>query len=171
MHKPGHNNLNNIIICKLLKLKTMKVKIIPLIFFLILISIFSCEKKENEITIDQKECLVQIADNWSLVTLDEGPEYLDGGENGFHRNVIGNINYPPEARENGIEGIAIVQYEITIEGRVENILITQDPGTGIGEETKRVIVDATQGIAFSPAILNNNPIRVRKQYEVKYWIV
>jgi len=129
-----------------------------------------CGNKDEEIIMNQKECYVQVADNWTLHTLDGGLEYLDGGESGYHNNIIGNVNYPSEARENGVEGIAIIRYEVTTEGMVENIEITQDPGTGIGEETKRVVELATAGIPFTPAILNGNPVRVRKEYELMFSI-
>ena len=37
---------------------------------------------------------------------------------------------------------------------------------GIGEETKRVVEEGTEGTAFSPAILNGEPVKVRKEQKL-----
>ena len=79
-----------------------------------------------------------------------------------------NVTYPAEARENGIEGICVVNYEITEEGTVENIEAIQDPGGRIGESATETIGLITEGVSFSPGILNNNPVRVKKELEIRY---
>lgn len=135
---------------------------------LILTLVLSCQKNEENILFEENECLIQIGDDWELVILDQAPQYLDGGQDGFNHNALNEIKYPPEARENGIEGDVFIQYEITIEGSVENINIIQNPGTGIGEEAKRVIEVITEGIAYIPAKLDNTSVRVRKEFKAKF---
>lgn len=138
------------------------------ITILSILLIISCNNQNEEINIEENECLVQIADTWTLISLDQIPEYLDGGLEGFNLKALSEIRYPSQAREDGIEGIAIIEYEITIDGNVENINITQDPGTGLGNEAKRVLETITEGISFSPAILNNNPVRVKKEFQANF---
>ena len=139
-------------------------------FLIIILTLLflGCQKEEENILFEENECLVQIGEEWELVILDQIPEYIDGGKDGFTHNSLEEIKYPPEARENGIEGNALVQYEITIEGMVENIIIIQNPGAGIGEEVKRVIELITDGVSFTPAQLDTNLVRVRKEFKAKF---
>jgi TonB family protein len=137
-----------------------------LIIFLNLFSllfIFNCKKDDEKIEIEElATCLTKIDSTFQEVTLELNPEYLDGGDNGFSLNFGNTISYPSEARENGIEGFTSVNYEITEEGKVENIEIIENPGGGIGEELQSTIDEITPSISFSPGILNGNPTRVQK---------
>lgn len=143
----------------------MRNQFLPLFLFLILLI---CCNKNNEVLVEPKECYVQIGDNWQLFSLNQPPLFLEGGETGFGRKVTMQIKYPSFARENGIEGDAIIRYEITKIGTVENISIFQDPGGGIGEETKNVMENITQGVVYSPGILNDEPVRVRKDFKLNF---
>ena len=137
-------------------------------FLLLLYLMAGCSDSKEDISLEELECLVLIDSTWTLITLDEVPIYLDNGISGFGENLLTEVRYPREARENGIEGIARIEYEVTSIGRVENILITEDPGTGIGEELKRGFEVVTTGIPYSPAILDDNPIRVKKELELNF---
>lgn len=55
------------------------------------------------------------------------------------KTVYGNIVYPKEARESGIEGIVVVRFIITETGAVENIKVVRTIGGGCDEEALRVI--------------------------------
>ena len=106
--------------------------------------------------------------NFKEVELDEAPSYIKGGYDGFLHAIAEEVSYPAEARENDIQGICIVNYEITEQGTVENIVATQDPGGGIGESAVETIESVTAGVSFSPGILNGISVRVRKGLELKY---
>ena len=144
----------------------MKIKLS--LFTFCILTLFSCSKEEVECPESSEECYVLIDGGWELRSLDEYPIYLDGCWEGLQKSMAMEIKYPPEARENGIEGIAIVQFEITTSGSVENIEIKQDPGGGIGEATKQVVVSATQGTPFSPGILDEKAVRVRKEVSMTF---
>ena len=139
-----------------------------LFFVLLFFFIIGCGDSQDDISIEELDCLALVDSTWSLITLDEPPIYLDNGISGFGENLLTEVKYPSEARENGVEGIARLEYEVTTNGSVENILITKDPGTGIGEELKRGFEIVTAGIAYSPAILNELPIRVKKELEITF---
>ena len=144
---------------------------IPFTLLLMIATLFiSCSDDDSadNLISDSDFCLVEINGQFEDVALDENPEYLDGGHDGYIQALYNNIKYPAEARENSVEGLSIVHYEITIDGTVENIQTIQDPGAGIGDETMRILMEATEGIAFSPGILNNNPVRVMKELRVTY---
>lgn len=139
-----------------------------LLFLVCLFLIIGCNDSQEDISIVASDCLVLIDSTWSLITLDQPPNYLDNGTSGFGENLLTEIEYPMEARENDIEGPARIEYEITITGRVENIQVVEDPGTGIGEELKRAFEVVTTGVAYSPAILDGNVIGVKKDLELLF---
>ena len=64
-----------------------------------------------------------------------------------------------------------MEYEITELGTVENIVILQDPGDGIGEESKRVLMLITEGEAYSPGILERRPHRVKRRLPIKFRVL
>ena len=135
-------------------------------FLVLLCFIYGCSDSSEDISIEELDCLVLVDSTWSIVTLDQPPVYLDNGVAGFNENLLTEIKYPREARENGVEGAARLEYEVATNGTVENIIITENPGTGIGEELMRSFEVVTSGVAYIPAILNEVPIRVKKEQEV-----
>jgi len=139
------------------------------IVFLASVLILGCQKEEAEPQIEDVEgCLVEINGAFILMDLDVYPEYLDGGSKGFVRNLSREVRYPAEAREKGIEGRCELNYEITTEGRVEAITLISDPGGGIGAASSEALMLVTEGITYSPAQLNGNPVRVRKGLVIKF---
>jgi len=46
--------------------------------------------------------------------------------------------------------------------------IIQDPGAGLGAKTKNVLALVTSSVAYSPAILDGESVRVKKEMEVKF---
>ncbi|MFZ1679203.1 MAG: energy transducer TonB [Saprospiraceae bacterium] len=131
-------------------------------------TIVSCNKDEGTSINDTDFCLVEINGTFENVDLDEPPEYLNGGHEGFIKEILKVIKYPVEARENNIQGICILHYEITEQGTVENIVVIQDPGGGIGESAVVALETVTAGISFSPGILNGVAVRVRKELKLTY---
>ena len=55
------------------------------------------------------------------------------------KKVYGHIIYPPLARENGIEGLVVISFLISPEGKVTDPKILRDLGAGCGEEALRVV--------------------------------
>jgi hypothetical protein len=127
-----------------------------------------CDKDEEAFFEDSTVCVVLMDGDCVQTDLDALPAYLNGGEDGFNMALMETVLYPPYAREHGIQGWCRVRYEISEMGEVDNILILEDPGGGIGEATVKALMDATPGIAFSPGILNGSPVRVRKELRMLY---
>lgn len=134
-------------------------------FLLITLILLGCSKDDDDdpILVDTGPCLVEINGQFQEVELDIPPEYLDGGHAGFVRNYVGYLNYPAEAREDEIEGDCLARYEITRGGRVENIVVIDDPGGGIGNSMVTALDSATRGVSFSPGMLDGSPVRVMKE--------
>ena len=113
-------------------------------------------------------CLVEVDGEFIEVDLDESPEYLNGGNDGFSEAIVQEIKYPAEAREMGIEGLCVIQYEITELGTVDNVTAIQDPGGGIGPSAVSTIETVMDGVVFSPGKLDGEPVRVKKELQIRY---
>ena len=141
------------------------------LFIVFAILLFTGCSKEEEPGVQAAEgplCLVEINGNFVETELDEMPVFLNGGEEGFYSAILEVAHYPTDARAAGIEGRCVLHYEITETGEVENIEVVQDPGGGIGASAKDALAAATAGPAFSPAMLNGAPVRVRKSLDIDY---
>lgn len=53
--------------------------------------------------------------------------------------IYSNINYPEEAKEAGVEGIAVVSFVVDKQGKLKDIKLLRDSGAGIGIEALRVV--------------------------------
>ncbi len=124
----------------------------------------SCKKEPAE-SIPLVE--VEINGVFELMRVSKMAEYI-GGQEGFFRAIGQEIKYPPEARENGIAGEVVLEFEVTQTGEVENIVIKEDVGGGCGEEAKRTLEVITQGVSFHPAELNGEPVRVRMEVPITF---
>ena len=66
-------------------------------------------------------------------------EKEDCSKNKLLEFIYTNIKYPKEARQKGIEGVAVIQLIIDIDGSISSSKILRDPGAGTGVEAKRVV--------------------------------
>ena len=53
--------------------------------------------------------------------------------------IYANIQYPPIARENNVQGTVVVRFVVTETGDVDGIEILRDIGAGCGEEAARIV--------------------------------
>lgn len=53
--------------------------------------------------------------------------------------IYKNIKYPPIARENGIEGMAVIQFVVDEKGKIKDPKIVRDLAGGCGQEASRVV--------------------------------
>lgn len=138
------------------------------IIAILFLTITSCQKEESSLISESDLCLVEVNGSFIEIELDKKPEYINGGNLAFTKAVKNKIKYPAKARSEGIEGLCLINYEITKEGTVENIKAIKDPGGDIGVSAVDSIKVVTQRISFSPGVLNGTPVRVKKEIEIKY---
>ncbi len=142
----------------------MNLKVNTLFTFALLFSIafVACKKENNTVVLDPLKGTFWIKSDTGLVEIipTKAPVFLKGGKDGLLYELAVNVKYPADARNNNIQGVCKVRFEITETGRVENYEVLQDPGGGIGEESLRALKVIFAGTPFSPAMLNNKPIRV-----------
>jgi len=93
-------------------------------------------------------------------TADSLPAF-PGGERGFGFFLRNHIRYPKLAKEKNVTGRVFVQFIIEEDGGLSHMQILRDPGSGLGDETMRVLLLSPNWI---PAKKKGKPVRI--QYTV-----
>jgi protein TonB len=73
-----------------------------------------------------------------FTVVEQQPEF-PGGQGELLAYLGKNINYPPIAQENGIEGTVVVRFVVNETGGISDIQIVRDIGGGCGAEAVRVV--------------------------------
>jgi len=79
--------------------------------------------------------------------------------------LYGNLQYPPEAKEKGIEGTAIISFIVEKDGTFSNLKVERDIGGGCGAEGLRVVRLMPN---FFPGKVHGQPVRVEYTIPVKF---
>lgn len=79
--------------------------------------------------------------------------------------IYTNIKYPKEARQEGIDGMAVVQMIIEKDGSVNLVNTVRDPGAGTGSEASRVVREMPNWI---PGMQGGKAVRVQYTLPVKF---
>ncbi len=74
-----------------------------------------------------------------IVTFAEQMPEFEGGQEAMMNYLSKNINYPPVARENGIEGRVVLQFVVGTDGKISQIEVLKKLGWGLEEEAVRVV--------------------------------
>lgn len=75
------------------------------------------------------------------------------------------IQYPPIAKENGIEGTVVVQFVVSEKGEISNAFVVKDIGGGCGEEALRVVKKMPPWL---PGANRGKPVKVQMNLPVKF---
>lgn len=83
--------------------------------------------------------------------------------------IYQNIKYPTIARENNVQGTAVVAFVVEKDGSISSIEIIRDPGAECGEEAVRV-VELMQNLPekFIPGRQGNENVRVRFNLPIRF---
>ncbi len=79
------------------------------------------------------------------------------------------LNYPALARENGVQGTAVIRFIVERDGSLTEMEIVKDPGAGLGREALRV-VNLMNGMdkKWTPGKQNARPVRVRFNLPIRF---
>jgi protein TonB len=77
-----------------------------------------------------------------------------------------NLVYPASAKAAGIQGTVVVYFEISPEGKIENIKILKGLTTACDDEAKKTVT--TLNGMFKPGLQAGRPVRVRKKLPLKF---
>ncbi|MBK8566640.1 MAG: energy transducer TonB [Saprospiraceae bacterium] len=90
------------------------------------------------------------------------------GEREMFIYMYSRIKYPPLARENGVDGTALIEFIVEKDGTLSHYKIRNCLSHGIGEESLRM---AKLFSKFKPGIKNGQPVRVLYVLPVKFKLV
>ena len=79
--------------------------------------------------------------------------------------IYGNVKYPAEAKENGIQGATAIRFVVASDGTLHNFEVPRPLGGGCDEEAIRVIKSMPN---WEPAMFNGEPVNARFAVPIKF---
>lgn len=70
--------------------------------------------------------------------VEQMPEF-PGGQAALMDYLKKNLRYPEIARDNEVQGRVIVRFVVNADGKIGDVVVLRDIGSGCGEEAKRVV--------------------------------
>jgi len=95
-----------------------------------------------------EEIVEEIIEEEVVEVVEEEPEIFEiveemptfpGGDQELLKYLYGNIKYPPIAKENDIQGLAVLSFVVNEDGAISDIKVLRDIGGGCGDEAARVV--------------------------------
>ncbi|MBC7124864.1 MAG: TonB family protein [Bacteroidales bacterium] len=100
------------------------------------------------------------------VSVEEMPTFDKGDANHFRNTyVIPNIRYPQEAIDNGVIGVALVEFVVERDGRVTNVKVLNKIDKSLEREAIRVVSSSPR---WEPGINNGVKVRVKFVIPIKF---
>jgi protein TonB len=88
-----------------------------------------------------------------------------GGITGFTNYMMQNLTYPTAAKEGNVQGMVVVSFVVSPEGKVEHVEVLRGIGSGCDEEAVRVI--SNSGI-WTPGKNGGNAVAVKMTLPVQF---
>lgn len=83
--------------------------------------------------------------------------------------IYKNLKYPAIARENGVEGQAVLQFVVDKDGSITDVKIARDPGAGCGAAAESVILSMNNmGKKWTPGKQRGRAVKVLYTLPVKF---
>lgn len=76
-----------------------------------------------------------------------------------------NISYPDTARVQNIEGVVVVRFSVTEEGKISDLELIRTIGAGCGQEAMRVVRMMPD---FRPALRNGKPVATKMTLPIRF---
>ncbi|HCS19356.1 MAG TPA: energy transducer TonB [Bacteroidetes bacterium] len=125
------------------------------------------EVKQDDIVKPIEEQIVTPEDTKEpevFVVVEDMPEF-PGGANEMTRFILENLDYPPLAQENGIQGKVMVEFIVDEHGNIKNAKVVKGIGWGCDEAALKVVNKMPK---WSPGKQRNKPVRVRFVLPIKF---
>jgi protein TonB len=100
-----------------------------------------------------------------LFTFVEQMPQFPGGPEAMLKFISGNINYPEEASEAGIQGAVYVGFVVEKDGVIDEVRVLRGIGGGCDEEAVRVVSAMPN---WEPGVQRGKPVRVRFNLPIRY---
>ena len=72
-----------------------------------------------------------------------------------------NLKYPKDARESSVQGKAIIQFVVNKQGKLEELKLLRDPGSGCGDAALEVIKKMKDEITWIPGKQRGQKVKVQ----------
>ncbi|MEP2025637.1 MAG: M56 family metallopeptidase [Reichenbachiella sp.] len=156
----------------------MKIKqIIPFILGLALVIVFGCEDATEQLSglndqeaaktiVEYQESIANEIGNiegvYDMVDVQPGPK---GGMTTFYEWVAATMEYPTQAKKDGIEGRVFVQFIVNETGDITEVKSIKGIGGGCDAEAVRVMQSAAK---WTPGQKDGQPVKVRMIMPVSF---
>jgi len=72
-----------------------------------------------------------------------------------------NLKYPKDARESSVQGKAIIQFVVNKQGKLQELKLLRDPGSGCGDAALEVIKKMKDEITWIPGKQRGQKVKVQ----------
>ena len=96
--------------------------------------------------------------------VEKTPEF-PGGQSAMLQFLAQNIQYPEDARKNGIQGRVALSFVVEKDGSLSTIQVLRDIGGGCGQEAVRIVKMMPK---WTPGMQRNRPVRVKYTLPVSF---
>jgi len=134
------------------RIKSPKSNMLKVLFMIpvaaLLVLVFACTPDEDQ-QVEVKEItskkattkdgsIVKVNGEPVYMIVEEMPEYF-GGQHALFEYIKNNVEYPAEAKEDGISGKVYVRFMVDKEGKVSNVIVLRSVHPLLDEEARRVV--------------------------------
>lgn len=149
----------------------IRISMRTIVTFLIVISVcFFADAQDKGL--NQNESTLEMdslsTDTFSITTIyEETTPQFPGGEVEFYKYIQNHLQYPHEAKKEGIEGIVVVSFEIDTNGAINrnSVDIVRSPNKVLNQEAIRLIRSSPPWIPATRSKNGATPLPVRRRIE------
>lgn len=98
------------------------------------------------------------------VYADDKPQF-PGGEEALKKYVKDNTHYPETAKENGVEGIVVVDFIVEVNGQLQNLKVEKLVDPDLETEAMRIVKGMP---AWIPAEKDGAPVEAPAKVEIPF---
>lgn len=113
---------------------------------------------------EQVEVVEKTKEPEIFTVVEDMPEF-PGGQAELMRYLQQNLDYPPLAKENNIQGRVVIEFVVDENGKITNPRVVKDIGWGCGEAALKVVKTMPR---WKPGKQRNKPVAVRYNLPVRF---
>ena len=97
--------------------------------------------------------------------VEEMPSFMGKGQEGFREWIQKNLQYPPVAAENGIQGRVFVQFAVNSKGEVVDAKVVKGVDPALDKEALRVVMSSPK---WTPGKQRGKPVKVQFTFPIVF---
>ncbi|HQH40491.1 MAG TPA: energy transducer TonB [Bacteroidales bacterium] len=113
--------------------------------------------------VDQPE--EEAAEEEVFFIVEEMPSFQGKGQEGFREWIQKNLQYPPVAAENGIQGRVFVQFAVNSKGEVVDAKVVKGVDPALDKEALRVVMSSPK---WTPGKQRGKPVKVQFTFPIVF---